>query len=108
MGGKFGSNEVFTIVEEKRVENPYQSNATDYGNNGNEAKTATDLFNIRRIFQAVLNPTTTTSTNASKPIARFYVEMPQSPTTPTNNQQDELVVNLNDCNLELNVLTMPS
>ncbi len=36
------------------------------------------------------------------------MEMPQSLTTPTSNQQDELVVNLDDCSLELDVLTIPS
>jgi hypothetical protein len=34
------------------------------------------------------------------------VEMPQSFATPTNNKQDELVVNLEDYNLEFNVVTM--
>jgi hypothetical protein len=34
--------------------------------------------------------------------------MPQSRTTPTNNQQDELVVNLDDSSPKLNVLIIPS
>jgi hypothetical protein len=66
------------------------------------------LFNIASIFQSILSLASTTSTNAFEHIARFYVEMPQSPTTPANNQQDVLVVNLDDCNLELNVLIMPN
>jgi len=35
------------------------------------------------------------------------VEMPLNHPTPTNNQQDELVVNLEDSNCELNGLTIP-
>jgi hypothetical protein len=35
------------------------------------------------------------------------VEMPLSPPTPTNNQQDELVVNLEDSNLKFDDLTIP-
>jgi hypothetical protein len=34
--------------------------------------------------------------------------MPQSLATPTNNQQNELMVNLNDYSLELDVLIIPS
>jgi len=36
------------------------------------------------------------------------VEMPHSLATPTNNQQNELVVNLEDSNLELDDLTIPN
>jgi len=56
------------------------------------------LLNITNTFQAILNLAPTTSTNAFEFVVHFYVEMPQSPTTQTNNQQDELVVNLDDYN----------
>jgi len=55
-------------------------------------------LNITNTFQAILNLAPTTSTNAFEFVVHFYVEMPQSPTTQTNNQQDELVVNLDDYN----------
>jgi hypothetical protein len=71
-----------------------------------EAKTTIDLLNIVSIFQAILDLIPTTSTNTFEPSSHFYVEMPQIFATPTNNQQDELVVNLEDYNLELVVLTM--
>jgi hypothetical protein len=65
-------------------------------------------LNITSIFQTISNPAPTTSTNAFKLDICFYMEMPQSPTTPTNNQQDELVVNLDNCNPESDVLIIPS
>jgi hypothetical protein len=34
--------------------------------------------------------------------------MPFNPPTPTNNQQNELMVNLEDSNLELDDLTIPT
>lgn len=37
----------------------------------------------------------------------YYVEMPRSPPTPINNQQDELMVNLEDSNLKLDDITIP-
>jgi hypothetical protein len=49
-----------------------------------------------------------TSTSPSKPSIHFYVEMPHNLATPTNNQQDELMVNLEDSNLELYDLTIPN
>ncbi len=64
------------------------------------------MLNIVSIFQAVLDPIPTTSTSPFEPSSHFYVEMPQSFATPTNNKQDELVVNLEDYNLEFNVVTM--
>jgi hypothetical protein len=66
------------------------------------------LLNIASTFQTVFHLALTTSTNTFKLAIHFYMEMPQSLTTPTSNQQDELVVNLDDCSLELDVLTIPS
>jgi hypothetical protein len=37
----------------------------------------------------------------------LYVEIPLTPPTPTNNQQNELMVNLEDSKPELNGLTNP-
>jgi hypothetical protein len=65
-------------------------------------------LNIVGIFQVVPNLASTTSTNPSKLVVHFYVQMPQSLATPTNNQQNELMVNLNDYSLELDVLIIPS
>jgi hypothetical protein len=108
MVGKFGPSEVFIVVEKEGAINAYQLDATDSNNNRDEIEATINLLNIASIFQAILNLVPTTSTNAFEPIVCFYVEMPQNPTTPTNNQQDELVVNLDDCSLELNVLIIPS
>jgi len=108
MFGKFVLSEVFTIIKEEGAENAYQSNATNFSNSGDKVEVAIDLLNITNIFQAILNLAPTTSTNASEPDIFFYVEMPQSPTTPTNNQQNELVVNLDDSSPKLNVLIIPS
>jgi hypothetical protein len=63
-------------------------------------------LNITGTFQVVFNPIPTTSTSPFEPSSHFYVEMPQSFATPTNNKQDELVVKLEDYNLKLVVLTM--
>jgi hypothetical protein len=57
-------------------------------------------LNIVNIFQIVFNLAPTKSTNTFELATHFYVEMPQSPTTPTNNQQDELLVNLDNYSLE--------
>jgi hypothetical protein len=65
-------------------------------------------LNIVGAFQAILELAPIASTSPSEPSICFYVEMLVSPPTPTNNQQDELVVNLEDSNLELNDLTIPS
>jgi hypothetical protein len=43
-----------------------------------------------------------------EPSPRFYVETSPNPPTPTNNQQDDLVVNLEDSNLELDDLIIPN
>jgi hypothetical protein len=43
-----------------------------------------------------------------EPSPCFYVETSPNPPTPTNNQQDDLVVNLEDSNLELDDLIIPS
>jgi hypothetical protein len=91
------------------AKNAYQSDVTkDFSNSGDEAEVAIDLLNIAGNFQVVPTPTPTTSTSPSKPFARFYVEMPFSPPTPTNNQQDELMVNLEDSNPKLDDLTIPT
>jgi len=79
----------------------------DSRNNEGEAKATIDLLNIVGNFQIVPTPTPNTSTSPSKPFVHFYVEMPLSPPTPTNNQQDELVVNLEDSNLKFDDLTIP-
>jgi hypothetical protein len=66
------------------------------------------LLNIGSIFQAIFAPTPTTTLGPVENFAHFYVEMPLSPPTPTNNQQDELMVNLEDSNGELDDPTIPS
>jgi hypothetical protein len=65
-------------------------------------------LNVVGIFQAILALVPIASTSPSKPSVCFYVEMPLSLPTPTNNQQDELMVILEDSNLELNDLIIPS
>jgi len=65
-------------------------------------------LNIVGTFQAVFGPTPTTSMGPFEPSPRFYVETSPNPPTPTNNQQDDLVVNLEDSNLELDDLIIPS
>jgi hypothetical protein len=108
MVGKFGPNEVFIVTKEEGVENAYYLDATNFGNNEDELKVVTNLLNIIGTFQVVPNLVPTTSTSPFKLVVCFYVEMPQSLATPINNQQNELVVNLDDYNLELIVLTIPS
>ncbi len=76
--------------------------------NGDEAEVIIDLLNIVRIFQAIPTLAPTTSISPFEPFIHFYVEMPHNPPTSTNNQQDELVVSLEDSNLELDDLTIPS
>jgi len=66
------------------------------------------LLNIISIFEAIPTPIPPTSTSPFEPSIRFHVEMPHSAPAPTNYQQDELVVNLEDSNLELDDLTIPS
>jgi hypothetical protein len=51
-------------------------------NNGDEVEVAINLSNIASTFKVVPNLALTTSINAFEPIVRFYVEMPQNPTTP--------------------------
>ncbi len=70
--------------------------------------TTTNLLNIVSIFQAIPTLVPMTSTSPSKPSIHFYVEMPHNLATPTNSQQDELMVNLEDSNLELYDLTIPN
>jgi hypothetical protein len=109
MVGKFGPSEVFTIVEEEGAENAYQSNATiNSNNNGDEVEVAIDLLNIAGTFQAIFTPTPSTLVGPFELSPRFYVEMPPNPPTPTNNQQDDLAVNLEDSNLELDDIAIPS
>ncbi len=109
MVGKFGPNKVFTTIEEEGEKNTYQSDAAkDFNNNRDQAKTSIDLLNIVGTFQAIFAPAPIAPTSPFKPYVRFYAEMPLNPPTPTNNQQDELVVNLEDSNLELDDLIIPS
>jgi hypothetical protein len=90
-------------------QNAYQSNAIKKSSNiGNEAEAAINLLNIASNFQIVPTPTPTTSTSPSEPFVHFYVEMPLNPLAPTNNQQDELMVNLEDSNPKLDDLIIPS
>jgi hypothetical protein len=63
-------------------------------------------LNIVSTFQTIPTPAPTTLISPFEPFVCFHVEMPLSPPTPTNNQQDELVVNLEDSNLELDDLTI--
>jgi len=65
-------------------------------------------LNIVSTFQAIFGPTPTISMGPFEPSPRFYVETSPNPPTPTNNQQDDLVVNLEDSNLELDDLIIPS
>ncbi len=65
-------------------------------------------MNIVNIFQEIPTLAPMTSTSPSKPSIHFYVEMPHSLATLTNNQQNELTVNLEDSNLELYDLTIPN
>jgi hypothetical protein len=82
---KFSLSEVFIIAKEEGIKNAYQSDTMNSNNNGHEVEVAIDLLNIAITFQAIPNLVLTTSINAFEPIAHFYVEMPESPTTPTNN-----------------------
>jgi len=77
-------------------------------NNGDEAEVTIHLLKIVSTFQAIPTRAPTTSISPFKPFTCFHVEMPLSPLTPTNNQQDELVVSLEDSNLELDDLTVSS
>jgi hypothetical protein len=65
-------------------------------------------LNIVGVFQVILELAPIASTSPYEPSVCFYVEMPISPPTPINNQKDELMVNLEDSNLELDDLTIPS
>ncbi len=109
MVGKFGPNKVFIIIEEERAKNAYQSSAIENSNNSrDQAKVAIHLLNIVGVFQVILELAPIASTSPYEPSVCFYVEMPISPPTPINNQKDELMVNLEDSNLELDDLTIPS
>jgi len=65
-------------------------------------------LNIVGTFQAIFAPTPMTSVGPFEPFPHFYVEMPPDPPISTNNQQDDLMVNLEDSNLELDGLIIPN
>jgi hypothetical protein len=108
MVGKFGLSKVFTAIKEG-AKNTYLLDAIkDSNNNGDEAEAPTNLLNIVGTFQVISTLALNTLMGTFKPFARFCVEMHVSSPTPTNNQQDELVVNLKESNLELDYLIIPS
>jgi hypothetical protein len=108
MVGKFGPSDVFTAIEKKGHENSYHLNAIDESSN-NETEVAIELLNIVRTFQTTVIVTPVMSNCPSSPMSCYYVEMPHSFATPTNNhEKDQLVVNLEDVIPNLNNLVSPN
>jgi hypothetical protein len=106
---KIGPSEVFSIIEEEESENAYQPYAIeDSSNNGDEVEVATNLLNIVGTFQIIYSLVPTTLMGPFEPSTHFYVEIPLNPPTPIDNQQNELMVNLENSNLELDDLNIPS
>ncbi len=88
MVGKFGPSDVFITTKEEEHENSYHLNAIDESNN-NEAETTIELLNIVGTFQATILTTPSMSNCPSSPMSCYYVEMPHSFATPTNNHEKE-------------------
>ncbi len=107
-GWKFGQSDVFTTIEEEEHENSYHLNVIDESSN-NESEAVIELLNIIETFQVIVLAIPSMSNCPSSPMFCYYVEMPHSLVTPTNNhEEDQLVVNLEDVIPNLNNLINPS
>ncbi len=99
---------MFTTIEEEEHENSYHLNVIDESSN-NESEAVIELLNIIETFQVIVLAIPSMSNCPSSPMFCYYVEMPHSLVTPTNNhEEDQLVVNLEDVIPNLNNLINPS
>jgi hypothetical protein len=99
---------VFIAIKKEEHENSYHLNVIDEFSNS-ENQVTIELLNIVGTFQTTILATPSTSNCPSSPMSCYYVEMPHSFATPTNNhEEDQLVVNLVDAIPNLDNLISPS